>query len=189
MIRWVLLVVGCVGSLVFVVEEPRFQQCYAVCKRKNYRNELLLRSDVCKDDYVRSELDGEHVSCTRAQEEVNLGIHRCSIRKWWQEGEPVALYHRVLGSPYMIYALLMPTIIFVIYQIFAYCAEIRRENRMFSEFHSFTNSFIKPQQEIQEAHQVERVRYVSIQPQKQPSLLGQKQRLTNREMREQALYH
>lgn len=181
MIRWVLLLVGCVGSLVFVVEEPRFQQCYAVCKRKNYRNELLLRSDVCKDDYVRSELDGEHVSCTRAQEEVNLGIHRCSIRKWWQEGEPVALYHRVLGSPYMIYALLMPTIIFVIYQIFAYCADIRRENKLFSEFRSFVQH-----SQPQELQEVQRVHYVS---QSHKELPFHKQRLTNREMRQQALYY
>lgn len=188
MIQWVyLLLLVCVGStlLVIVVEEPRFQQCYAVCKRKHYRNGLLLKSDVCKDDYVRSELDGEHVSCTRAEEEVNLGIHRCAIRKWWQEGEPVALYHRVLGSPYMIYALLMPTIIFVIYQIFAYCADIRRENKIFSEFHSFANTFAFQQQQPPPP-QVETLRYVS---QSHKELPFHKQRLTNREMREQALYY
>lgn len=178
-LKWFCITVVCGVVGVCVVEEPRFQGTYSFCERKDYRNNLLLRSDVCKDDYTRAELDGHHVSCTRAQEEVNLGIWRCAVRKWWQEGEPAALYDRVLGSPYMIYALLMPSIMFVIYQVFAYCGEARRENKWFQEQQSFAQSVmqIQAQQQKQYYSPPPRIRYVSSHaPIKQ-------HKLTNREMR------
>lgn len=182
MLKWVAITVVCLLGVVGVVEEPRFQQSYSFCKRKDYRNLLLLNSDVCKDDYTRSELDGDHVSCTRAQEEVDLGTWRCAIRKWWQEGEPVALYHRVLGSTYMIYGLLLPSILFVIYQVFAYLHETRRENKWFSERHTFVQSLMQLKQEQYadvSPPKRSKIRFVSTQP-------ASLRRLTNREMRMRA---
>lgn len=184
--RWVVLTFVSLVCLLGVVEEPRAQQCHTVCKRKDYRNRLLLESKVCTDDYTRSELDGEHVSCTRAQEEVDLGILRCTIRKWWQEGEPVALYHRVLGSSYMIYALLMPTIIFLIYQLFAYFGEQRRENKWFSERHSFVQSLLQLQQNNDtNTPPTYSVPFYKEYPYRTPR---HTKRLTNREMREMQHY-
>lgn len=177
MLKWAALLLVSFFGVVVVVEEPRFMQCNAFCSRKDARNKLLLSSSVCKDDYMRSELDGDHVSCTKAQEEVDLGVTRCSIRKYWKEGEPAALYHRVLGSPYMIYALLMPATLFFIYQVFAYWNEQRRENKWFAEQHSFVESFLQLQNNKNNANvpvytKEPRERYASFP-----------KRLTNRQMR------
>ena len=142
--NWVfaLVCILCVTFPIFQVEEHRFQDCYARCFIKSKRNNMLLGSDVCTNDSLRYELDGEHVKCSDAKRENAMGVFRCAVTIWWKEGELAALYSRVFKSTTMIYAILLPSILFGIYQTGSYFSEKRRENKWFEEQTKFTDRFI-----------------------------------------------
>lgn len=144
LMKWVFSLVCalCITYPVFQVEEHRFQDCYSNCFKRSRRNTLLLASEVCTDEFLKFELDGDQVRCSQAQKENELGVFRCAVTTWWQQGEVSALYNRVFKSSMMIYAIILPCLLYVIYQISVYYSDMRRENKWFSERKEFTEKLL-----------------------------------------------
>lgn len=145
--KWIFLgvLLLCVSFPIFQVEEHRFQECYSKCSKKALRNQLLLASDVCTDEFLKFELDGDQVRCSEAQKENELGVFRCAATAWWREGEVAALYSRVFESTMMMYAIILPCLLYGIYHIAAYYTDKRRENKWFSERTKFTEKLLRNQ--------------------------------------------
>ena len=146
--KWLFILVSvvCITFPIFQVEEHRFQDCYGRCFKRSKKNQLLLVSDVCTDEFLKFELDGDQVRCSQAQKENELGVFRCAATMWWQEGEISALYNRVFKSTMMLYAIILPCLFYIIYQFGAYYSDMRRENKFFSERSKFTDKLLKGQQ-------------------------------------------
>ena len=155
---FIALFLVCITFPIGQVEEHRFQNCYSRCYKRVARNKLLLSSDVCTDEILRYELDGDHVQCSTAQQQNDMGVTRCALTLWWEEGEISALYTRVFKSTMMIYAILLPCLLFGIYQIGSYYSEKRREDKWFSEKRSFMNKMIESTPVKRHHHKSKKVR-------------------------------
>lgn len=135
-----LLVVGVLFVLLYptvLYEENRFQHHFAACHDRNMKNAILLRSEVCTDSFLKYELDGEHVGCSRAARENQMGVFRCAATEWWRTGEVVGVYNRILGSQWMLLALILPTLLYTISKIAGHYNERAKEKTFFQEKRSF----------------------------------------------------
>lgn len=104
----------CILPVVIHSEAIRLQGCYAKCRKLHDKNMLLLASDVCRDQMLRLELDGQHVGCSKAELELDIGLPSCSLHRWFHEGEFVALYNRIFKSQLMLLVLILVPILFAI---------------------------------------------------------------------------
>ncbi len=120
--KWVFAALVLMGLLYpgAVHELQRWEECLSGCQTQFVENEHVLNLNVCKDPVTLS-VHGSKASdmCNKAAQENLATPRRCAWRRFWKEGEVYGIYARVAHSQWMLYGLVLPTLLFTIYMIFS----------------------------------------------------------------------
>lgn len=128
---FVVLTVPCVLLYPGVVHEfQRWEECLVVCQVRFDNNERVLNNEMCSNPFVRAE-HGKNADdmCNKAWDENLATPKRCAWKKFWIEGEVYALYAQVAHSQLMLYGMLTPALLFIIYMVFSVYKSQKKEDR------------------------------------------------------------
>ena len=103
-----------------VHEYQRWEECLNGCSAQFEKNTRILQLDVCQDQFKLFE-HGENARtmCNTAAFQNQASPVRCAWRRFWKQGEVYALYKRVAHSQWMLYGIILPTLLFTIYMLFS----------------------------------------------------------------------
>lgn len=97
-------------------ERVRWNECMKQCEDQRYRNDKMIRSEVCVDH-------PDHLPCYTAKQENDMWPIACTARKYWQQSEVCRLYNMYAESHLMLFGLSAIALAVFIHQMFSLCKE------------------------------------------------------------------
>ncbi|MBX9635991.1 MAG: hypothetical protein K2Q45_00380 [Nitrosomonas sp.] len=147
-------VVLCIVTVPFIVYESlRFYTHHAECQVAHNQNALLLDNPLCSDPWqLYSHGPKQQTACDKARLENQVSVLSCAWQLMWVQGQPNRVFTMITESYWMLFGLLLPTMLFTLYLIFKMCIENTQHRREMS---------VKERMFLETLHYVQR-------PQQQP---------------------
>lgn len=123
-----LLLVACVPFGAY--ELIRWGECKQRCHLLHDENENLLHSKGCSDAEERRRLGNKmDAACQKAQHENIISAEQCTWVTYWAEGALYKLWGMVAHSHWMLWGIIVPVVLFVLFLVYKERSSLREERK------------------------------------------------------------